>query len=77
LVAGSIGGVISFLPGGIGGFEAACAGVLVLLGVDLEEALAGTLLLRAFVLWLPLIPGLVLTRKIIFPYELFESEKQV
>ena len=69
-VAGSIGGIVSFLPGGIGGFEAACAGILVLLGTPFEAALAGTLLLRGFVLWLPLIPGLIFIRKEIFPYEL-------
>lgn len=68
--AGSIGGVMSFLPGGIGGFEAACTLILVLGGVPIEAALAGTLLLRAFVLWLPLIPGLIFARREIFPPEL-------
>ena len=70
LIAGSIGGIVSFLPAGIGGFEAACAGILVLFGTPLGAALAGTLLLRGFVLWLPLIPGLIFLRKEIFPYEL-------
>ncbi len=69
LVAGSIGGILSFLPGGLGGFEVACTGILVLLGTPLEAALAGTLLLRGLVLWLPLIPGVIFMRKELFPVE--------
>lgn len=76
LAAGSIGGVISFLPGGIGGYEIASAWTLVILGTSLEAALAGTLLLRCFVLWLPLIPGLILARRQIFPYEVLEYFKK-
>lgn len=72
--AGSIGGVVSFLPGGIGGFEAACTWILVIFGTSLEAALAGTLLLRGFVLWLPLVPGLIFARREIFPYELWKKE---
>ncbi|MSR87680.1 MAG: flippase-like domain-containing protein [Candidatus Zambryskibacteria bacterium] len=72
-VAGSIGGVVSFLPGGIGGFEGACTWILVLFGTSLEAALAGTLLLRGFVLWLPLIPGLIFARRELFPYELLRN----
>jgi glycosyltransferase 2 family protein len=33
-----------------------------MLGVPLATALAGTLLLRGFTLWLPLIPGFLLLR---------------
>jgi Mg2+-importing ATPase len=73
LVLGSIGGIISFLPGGIGGFEALCTGVLVLFGTSVEAALAGTLLLRGFVLWLPLIPGLIFARRQLFPVEQSEG----
>lgn len=51
------------IPFGLGSFEATCAGTLTLLGVGLEAALAATLLLRVLILWLPLVPGLVLTRR--------------
>lgn len=58
----SIAGTISFLPGGIGSFEAGCTATLALLGVPVEAALTGTLMLRGLTLWLPLLPGLLLAR---------------
>jgi uncharacterized membrane protein YbhN (UPF0104 family) len=63
LVIGSMAGTISFLPGGIGGFEAGCVLTLHLPGVPVEDALTGTLLLRGLSLWLPLVPGLFLVRR--------------
>ena len=62
-VLASIVAMLSFIPLGIGSFEAACVGLLVMLGIRLETALAATLLLRGFTLWLPMIPGLLLTRR--------------
>jgi uncharacterized protein (TIRG00374 family) len=62
-VLASIVAMLSLIPLGLGSFEAACVGLLVMLGIRLETALAATLLLRGFTLWLPLIPGLVLTRR--------------
>jgi uncharacterized protein (TIRG00374 family) len=52
------------VPLGLGAFEGACAGMLRLLGVGFEAAIAATLLLRGFTLWLPLIPGLLVTRRL-------------
>lgn len=63
LIIGVMAGTISFLPGGIGSFEAGCVTALTLLGVPIEAALTGTLLLRLLTLWLPLIPGMVLARQ--------------
>lgn len=63
VVLASIAGTISFLPGGIGSFEAGSVAALTLFGVPLEAALTGTLLLRWFTLWLPLVPGLLLARR--------------
>jgi uncharacterized protein (TIRG00374 family) len=51
------------VPLGLGAFEGACTGMLRLLGIPFEPALAATLLLRGFTLWLPLLPGLVVTRR--------------
>jgi uncharacterized protein (TIRG00374 family) len=62
LVVGSLAGTISFLPGGLGSFEAGCAATLALLGVPIEAALTGTLFLRGLTLWLPMIPGILLAR---------------
>lgn len=53
------------IPLGLGSFELVCIGTLKLLGVPIEVALAGTLLLRMLTLWLPLIPGLYLMRKVV------------
>jgi len=50
------------IPLGLGTFEAGCVGMLVLLGVAAEPALAATLLLRGLTFWLPMIPGLWLAR---------------
>jgi glycosyltransferase 2 family protein len=51
------------IPLGLGTFEAACVGMLVLLGVAVEAALAATLLLRGLTFWVPMIPGLWLARR--------------
>jgi uncharacterized protein (TIRG00374 family) len=64
---GSIAGTVSFLPGGLGSFEAGCATTLALLGIDLEAALAGTLLLRGLTFWLPLLPGWMLAKRELMP----------
>ncbi len=51
------------IPLGLGTFEAACVGMLSLLGVAIETALAATLLLRGLTFWLPMMPGLWLARR--------------
>jgi glycosyltransferase 2 family protein len=48
---------------GLGTSEAACVGMLSLLGVAIETALAATLLLRGLTFWLPMVPGLWLARR--------------
>ena len=63
LILASVAATLSALPGGLGGFEAASVGLLTLMHVPLEAALAGTLILRGFTLWLPLLPGLFFARK--------------
>jgi uncharacterized protein (TIRG00374 family) len=63
LMSASIATTLVPLPLGLGSFEASSTAMLVLLGVPLAFALAGTLLLRGFTLWLPLIPGLILMRR--------------
>ena len=51
------------IPLGLGTFEAACIGMLSLLGVAIETALAVTLLQRGRTFWLPMLPGLWLARR--------------
>ena len=63
LLSASIATTLVPLPLGLGSFEASSTAMMVLLGLPLASALAGTLLLRGFTLWLPLIPGLYLMRR--------------
>ena len=51
------------IPLGLGTFEAARVGMLNLLGVSVEAALAGTLMLRGLTFWLPMLPGIWLARR--------------
>jgi uncharacterized protein (TIRG00374 family) len=51
------------IPVGLGTFEATSVGMLSLLGVSVEAALAGTLLLRGLTFWLPMLPGVWLARR--------------
>lgn len=51
------------IPLGLGTFEATSTASLVLLGVPIEAALTGTLLLRGCTTWLPMVPGMILVRR--------------
>jgi uncharacterized protein (TIRG00374 family) len=51
------------VPLGLGSFEATSIGMLRLMGVGFEAAFAATLLYRGFALWLPLVLGMILTRR--------------
>lgn len=50
------------IPLGLGTFEVTSVSMLSVLGVPLEAALASTLLLRGFTLWLPMLPGMWLVK---------------
>lgn len=49
--------MLSLIPGGLGAFEGVSILMLGLLKVPIAAGLAATLMLRMFVLWIPLIPG--------------------
>ncbi|MEB0284614.1 lysylphosphatidylglycerol synthase transmembrane domain-containing protein, partial [Sphingomonas sp. 10B4] len=59
LMGASILAALAPIPMGLGSFEAGSTAMLSLLGIPVPAALAGTLLLRGFTLWLPLLPGLM------------------
>lgn len=61
-VMASMAATLGPIPLGLGTFEAGCVGMLSLLGVAIETALAATVLLRGLTFWLPMIPGLWLAR---------------
>jgi uncharacterized protein (TIRG00374 family) len=53
---------LGVVPGGLGTFEAASLGTLTLMGVPLGAAVSATVLFRGFSFFIPLVPGLVLSR---------------
>jgi glycosyltransferase 2 family protein len=59
----SMAGTIGLIPLGLGTFETTCVATLAVLGCPLEPALAATLLLRGFTMWLPMLPGMWLVRR--------------
>ena len=62
-IMASMAATLGPIPLGLGTFEAACVGMLSLLGEAIETALAATLLLRGLTFWLPMLPGLWLARR--------------
>jgi len=62
-IMASAAGTVGFVPGGLGTFDAACVGMLVLVGTPAADALAATLLLRCFTFWLPMVPGMLIARR--------------
>ena len=62
LIMASIVVTLGPVPLGLGSFEATSTATLRVLGVPLEAAFAGTMLLRLLTLWAPLIPGMILMR---------------
>lgn len=56
---------IGFMPGGLGTFEAASVYTLKLIGLPLSAGLSATLLFRGLSFWLPMVPGLVISREIV------------
>ncbi len=62
-VMASVVATLALVPLGLGTFEAGCVTLLGSLGVPIEAALTATLLLRGFTLWLPMLPGLWVTRR--------------
>jgi len=55
---------LSVVPGGLGAFEAAAVVALALGGVPALTGLSATLLFRGFSFWLPMLPGLLLSRRV-------------
>ena len=54
---------VSLIPGGLGAFEGSSVLMLRFLNIPIEAGLAATLLLRGFTLWLPMAPGLIISRR--------------
>ena len=68
-IVASVAATLGPTPLGLGMFEGAAVAALHVLDVDIEAALAATLLLRGLTFWLPMIPGLWLARRELAPRE--------
>jgi Mg2+-importing ATPase len=55
---------IGVLPGGLGTFEATAVLTLKMAGVSIPAALAAILIFRGFSFWLPILPGLWFSRRV-------------
>ena len=76
-VTASVGGVFSsfmvsnlfrtigIIPGGLGTFETASVMSLKSIGLPLSVGLSATLLFRGLSFWLPMIPGLICSRRLL------------
>jgi glycosyltransferase 2 family protein len=62
-MSASVAATIGPIPLGLGTFEGASVALLHVQGVEVEAALAATLLLRGLTFWLPMLPGLWLARR--------------
>lgn len=62
-IIASVAMTVILTPGGLGTFESACVAMLALFHVPAETALAATLLLRGFTYWLPMLPGVWVSRR--------------
>lgn len=54
-----LGGVLTLLPGGLGGAEAASISLALLYGANRDQAIAATVLIRLLTLWFPIAIGWV------------------
>jgi uncharacterized protein (TIRG00374 family) len=72
----SLAATIGPMPLGLGTFEAVCVAMLHLQGQSIETALTATMLLRGFTFWLPMLPGLLITRRELRPHPV-HSERAV
>jgi len=50
-------GAVSFMPGGLGGAEAAMTALLVTSNVDMPQAVAATVIIRLATLWFAVLLG--------------------
>jgi hypothetical protein len=59
----SVVAIFAPVPLGLGTFEATSIAMLGLMGIRFEAGLSATLLYRGFALWLPLLLGMVISRR--------------
>ena len=56
---------VGIVPGGLGTFEAVSIVTLKILGISVPGALSATLLFRGMSFWIPLVPGVFISRQVV------------
>ena len=64
-VMANMAGTVTFMPAGLGTFEAGAVGTLRYLRIPLEASIAAVILFRGFTLYLPLLPGSLVARTVV------------
>ncbi len=64
------------MPGGVGGVEGGMIAALVAFGVDAGLAVVAVLVYRAFVFWLPMLPGVVAYFQLLRTVERWSAERR-
>lgn len=64
------------MPGGVGGVEGGMIGALVAFGVDAGLVVVAVLVYRAFVFWLPMLPGVVAYFQLLRTVERWSDERR-
>lgn len=69
--------IVSFVPGGLGAFEAPSVLTLKAIGIGLPIALSATLLFRGLSFWLPMLPGLWFARRAVRSRGIGQTNKTI
>lgn len=64
------------MPGGVGGVEGGMIGALVAFGVDAGLAFVAVLVYRAFVFWLPMLPGVIAYFQLLRTVERWSADRR-
>jgi Mg2+-importing ATPase len=75
LMIASLVRTMGIVPGGLGTFEATSVLMLRLFDTPLSIALSATLLFRGLSFWLPMVPGLWYSRKVVRPKRVLEGPR--
>ena len=71
--AATLFGAVTFLPGGLGGHEAASVSLSLLYGATQTQAVVATVLIRLLTLWFAVMVGIIISHTMVSDYKMVES----
>ncbi|MCS4119578.1 HAD-IB family hydrolase [Salinibacter ruber] len=71
--AATLFGAVTFLPGGLGGHEAASVSLSLLYGATQSQAVVATVLIRLLTLWFAVMVGIIISHTVVSDYKMVES----